>query len=392
MTNAPKPCLKVTARQSIWRQCVLTLALAAATASTGCATAHGGVARRSLAEVEIVDRVDGRVLPVYRKDGQAWVVGTPGREYSVRIRNVDGGRLLAVTSVDGVNVISGETAAPTQSGYVLDPWASVDIAGWRKNLARTAAFYFADLPDSYAARTGRPDHVGVIGVAVFRERIPAAVGKIGPPRANEADRAGAAAPYPAAPYPAASAPRQDAAGETAARDAAAGGVAAEATAEARPKRRRSEAAAPGAARTARRATQRAGRAAVRAGPAAGGEARHRPRPHRDLARADGGVRTRQLAAGGGDQHPLRPAREPDRDGRAAATGRAGAVATVAVSRLAALRARSAALTPAPGRAERRCAKAVRSGRSEARLAARAGRSHTRGRCPRNPFRPPATRR
>jgi hypothetical protein len=37
-------------------------------------------------------------------------------------------------------------------------------------MARTAAFYFTALPDSYAARTGRPDNVGVIGVAVFRER------------------------------------------------------------------------------------------------------------------------------------------------------------------------------------------------------------------------------
>jgi len=32
------------------------------------------------------------------------------------------------------------------------------------------AFYFTSLPDSYAARTGRPDNVGVIGVAVFGER------------------------------------------------------------------------------------------------------------------------------------------------------------------------------------------------------------------------------
>ncbi len=29
---------------------------------------------------------------------------------------------------------------------------------------------FTDLPDSYAARTGRPDNIGVIGIAVFRER------------------------------------------------------------------------------------------------------------------------------------------------------------------------------------------------------------------------------
>ncbi len=236
---APVPATPI-ARQRIWRQRALTLALAAATALSGCATAHGGVAARGLAEVEIVDRVDGRVLPVYRKDGQAWVVGTPGREYSVRIRNVDGGRLLAVTSVDGVNVISGETAAPAQSGYVLDPWGSVEIAGWRKNLARTAAFYFTELPDSYAARTGRPDHVGVIGVAVFRERISPVLGKIGPARPNETDGA-------PAPYPLASAPRPDAAtGETAARDAAAGGVTAEARTEAGSEAKAEEAAAPDA--------------------------------------------------------------------------------------------------------------------------------------------------
>ena len=108
----------------IWRQCALTLALAAATALAGCATAHGGVTSRATPKSRSSTAVDGRVLPVYRKDGQAWVVGTPGREYSVRIRSINGGRLLAVTSVDGVNVISGETASPAQSGYVLDPYGS----------------------------------------------------------------------------------------------------------------------------------------------------------------------------------------------------------------------------------------------------------------------------
>jgi hypothetical protein len=38
-----------------------------------------------------------------------------------------------------------------------------------------AQFVFTALPDSYAARTGRPGNVGVIGVAVYRERaVPAA--------------------------------------------------------------------------------------------------------------------------------------------------------------------------------------------------------------------------
>jgi hypothetical protein len=121
--------------------------------------------------VEIYDRVTQQVLPTYRYAGRTYVIGEPGHEYEIRTFNSDSRRTLAVTSVDGVNVISGETAAPDQSGYVADPYGSVTIAGWRKNLANTAAFYFTSLGDSYAARTGRPDNVGVIGVAVFRERV-----------------------------------------------------------------------------------------------------------------------------------------------------------------------------------------------------------------------------
>jgi hypothetical protein len=126
--------------------------------------------KSNLVQVDVYDRVDGTALPVYEKDGRHYIVGMPGHEYAVRIRNCTGGRVLVVTSVDGVNVISGDTAAPGQSGYVLDPWGSVEIAGWRKSMERTAAFYFTDLGDSYAARTGRPQNVGVIGVAVFQEK------------------------------------------------------------------------------------------------------------------------------------------------------------------------------------------------------------------------------
>jgi hypothetical protein len=121
-------------------------------------------------DVEIRERRTGRVLPVYWHDGERHVAGEPGREYEIRLRSREGGRILAVTSVDGVNVITGRTASTSQGGYVLDPWGQVAIDGWRKSLSEVAAFYFTALPDSYAARTGRPDNVGVIGVALFRER------------------------------------------------------------------------------------------------------------------------------------------------------------------------------------------------------------------------------
>jgi len=128
--------------------------------------------KSALVQVDVYDRFDRSALPVFSKDGRHFIVGAPGHEYAVRIRNCTGGRVLVVTSVDGVNVISGDTASPAQSGYVLEPWGSVEIAGWRKSTERTAAFYFTDLGDSYAARTGRPRNVGVIGVAVFPEKAP----------------------------------------------------------------------------------------------------------------------------------------------------------------------------------------------------------------------------
>jgi len=125
-------------------------------------------------DVEIYDRKSGRVLPVYWHEGERNVAGEPGHEYEIRIRNRGHGRVLAITSVDGINVISGRTASPDQSGYVVDAYGRLEIDGWRKSMDEVAAFYFTALPDSYAARTGRPDNVGVIGVALFREAVYAA--------------------------------------------------------------------------------------------------------------------------------------------------------------------------------------------------------------------------
>ena len=137
----------------------------AAMICTGEAAAHGG-----MTDLSVYDRTEGRRLAVHWHEGRAYVVGKPGNEYQVSVRNRLRDDVLAVVSVDGVNVISGETANPSQTGYVLSSGQSYDILGWRKSLAETAAFYFTALPDSYAARTGRPDNVGVIGVALFRRK------------------------------------------------------------------------------------------------------------------------------------------------------------------------------------------------------------------------------
>jgi len=144
------------------------LSVLAATLLTGCASlADAG----SLADVAVINRTTGERLQVHRHGGRMYVEGKAGERYAVEMRNRTGGRILTVLSVDGVNAVTGQTASASQTGYVLGSWGHAEIAGWRKNLNDVAAFYFTAIPDSYAARTGRPDNVGVIGVAVYREYV-----------------------------------------------------------------------------------------------------------------------------------------------------------------------------------------------------------------------------
>jgi hypothetical protein len=132
-----------------------------------------------IAQVTVIDTDTGVALVPRLYRGEYWVAGVPGARYAIEVRNRLGERLLVVASVDGVNVISGETAAWDQVGYVFDPGEHYQISGWRKSDTDVAAFTFTALPNSYAARTGRPANVGVIGVAMFREQ---------PPRVNVAPR------------------------------------------------------------------------------------------------------------------------------------------------------------------------------------------------------------
>ncbi len=154
-----------------------------------------------LADVTLIDRDTGEVLAPFYARGEYWVAGRPGARYAIHIRNSSGGRLLAVTSVDGVNVVSGASAGYGQEGYVFAPWQAYDITGWRKSSAEVAAFTFTDAGNSYAGRTGRPANIGVIGVALFRERYvppvpvepaPGVLGGLNAPRDAAASAARAA--------------------------------------------------------------------------------------------------------------------------------------------------------------------------------------------------------
>ncbi|CAN7440879.1 hypothetical protein LJR129_002861 [Acidovorax sp. LjRoot129] len=189
-----------------------------------------------LADITIVDRDTGATLPVHYAKGEYWVAGRPGSRYAVTVHNRIGERVLAVPSVDGVNVLSGETAAWGQTGYVFSPHERYQITGWRKSNSEVAAFEFSSLANSYASRTGRPAHVGVIGVALFRERQPLPLPSVAPEpyrqrrelresadRLSDTPAPALPAPAPASPAAAAPAPASEAESSIAAQ--AAGNVA-----------------------------------------------------------------------------------------------------------------------------------------------------------------------
>ncbi len=119
--------------------------------------------------ISVVDET-GAALDSLSLGGRVYVIGEAGRRYSLVVHNRTGRRYEVVASVDGLDVIDGQAASVAKRGYVIDPWGSLTIDGFRKSQEEVAAFRFGSVAGSYAARTGSDRDVGVIGVALFAER------------------------------------------------------------------------------------------------------------------------------------------------------------------------------------------------------------------------------
>ena len=107
------------------------------------------------------------------KDGTL-VIGTAGARYNILIENHTGERYEVVASVDGLDVVDGQPANVDKRGYIIAPHSRLVIDGFRQSQHSVAAFRFGTVRDSYANRTTGARNVGVIGVAFFSERYPAA--------------------------------------------------------------------------------------------------------------------------------------------------------------------------------------------------------------------------
>jgi hypothetical protein len=118
-----------------------------------------------------VEAHDGRALPSVMHGGQMFVAGEQGERYEIRLTNNSGDRVEVVLSVDGRDAVSGRMADfRTQRGYVLEPFSSVSIDGFRTSMSSVAAFRFTSPGESFTGRHGTPGNAGVIGMAVFKER------------------------------------------------------------------------------------------------------------------------------------------------------------------------------------------------------------------------------
>lgn len=123
-------------------------------------------------QIELVQ--NGTVLRTHHHENHLYAEAPKSGSYVIRLRNDGPSRRLAVLSVDGVNVIDGEDARHDGPGYLLGPWETIEVPGWKRNDKKVANFEFAPDKASYAEKTGRGTrNVGVIGVAVFDEKVKA---------------------------------------------------------------------------------------------------------------------------------------------------------------------------------------------------------------------------
>jgi hypothetical protein len=117
--------------------------------------------------------VKGRPINEYPHNGQTFVEGRDGSNFEIEFKNLSPQRIEVVLSVDGLSVIDGKEAGPQSSGYVVDPYGSIRIPGWKLTEEQVAAFQFAGKKQSYAAQsTGSARNTGVLGALVFAEKRP----------------------------------------------------------------------------------------------------------------------------------------------------------------------------------------------------------------------------
>lgn len=104
-------------------------------------------------------------------DGKTYIWGQRESKFVLRVRNHSARRILAVPTVDGLSVMDGKKGSVDSGGYVVAGYSALEIPGWRLHDEGVARFVFTGPGESYAGQIDTPVNVGVIGCAIFEEKV-----------------------------------------------------------------------------------------------------------------------------------------------------------------------------------------------------------------------------
>lgn len=142
---------------------------------------------RSYPKFEVDVLINGRPLQEYYARGRTYIEAIQGAEYELRVRNPTSDRVAVSLSVDGLNTIDARhSSAWNASKWVIEPYQTITISGWQMSSERARRFYFTNERDSYGAKLGQTENLGVISAVFFRERRP--VVPVTPPYPISRDR------------------------------------------------------------------------------------------------------------------------------------------------------------------------------------------------------------
>jgi len=118
--------------------------------------------------------VNGNPIPIFDdyRNGKKWIEARKDSIFSIKIENSSYNRVLAVISVDGLNVINAKHEDPHNStGYIINSNSSIVVPGWLIDQEKVREFVFTERGTSYAKKIGADQsNIGVIGAAIFPEK------------------------------------------------------------------------------------------------------------------------------------------------------------------------------------------------------------------------------
>jgi len=116
--------------------------------------------------------INGKKCKLYTHESKFFMEAKEGSEYEIKIDNNSADNILAIVSIDGLDVLTGKPATVDSGGYIINALSSYRIKGYRYDDSTVGAFKFVKKDNSYAAGISSESirNCGVIGVILYKEK------------------------------------------------------------------------------------------------------------------------------------------------------------------------------------------------------------------------------